>query len=313
VAQVPSLLPFAMQALSQGFHIFPVEPGGKTPIRIYQDRPKEDAPWTIKWSEVATNDPNKVAQWWSYAPMANIGIACKPSGLFVVDCDQPKEDNLLKDTQWEYLHDLFGPRVDGETVWDQVAERYGGDPSAVQRAFNTYQVATGSGGRHFYYRWPPEVQSSQDSIVRGLLDVRGNGGERGGYVLAAGSVTTSGRYTEDGGPGDGVHAAVRNAPGWLVRLCQYREPVRPPRPPFKQPRHMAFHGLVETVRSAPDGNLNNGLFWAARAACTDGMSEEECITLLAPEYVQLGGNGGHRQAEATIKSAYRNQRRKLGI
>lgn len=311
---MPSLLPFALQAISQGFHIFPVEPGGKTPIRIYQDRPKEEAPWTIKWSEVATNDVNKVAEWWSYAPMANIGVACKPSGLFVVDCDQAKEDDILKGTQWEYLHDLFGPRVDGETVWDQVAERYGGGPDAVQRAFNTYQVATGSGGRHFYYRWPPEVHSSQDSIVRGLLDVRGNGGERGGYVLAAGSVTTSGRYTEDDSESPGVHAGVRNAPEWLVALCRYQEPYRSPRAPepFDRPRNIVFHGLVDTVRHAPDGNLNNGLFWAARAACTDGLEEQECIDLLAPEYVQLGGNGGYRQAEATIKSAYRNQRRKLG-
>lgn len=311
MAPEPSLLPYALQALGQGFHIFPVEPGGKTPIRIYQDRPKEDAPWTIKWSEVATNDPNKVVEWWTYAPMANIGVACKPSGLFVVDCDQPKTDDILNGTPWEYLHDLFGPRVDGETVWDQVVERYGG-PHAVQHAFNTYQVATGSGGRHFYYRWPPDVHSSQDSIVRGLLDVRGNGGERGGYVLAAGSVTASGRYTEDGDTSSGVRAGVRNAPEWLISLCRYQEPYRPPRLPFQQPRHMAFHGLVETVRNAPDGNLNNGLFWAARAACNDGLAEEECVNLLAPEYVQLGGNGGQRQAEATIRSAYRNQKRKMG-
>ena len=303
-----TLLPYALRALDRGLHVFPVEPGEKTPIRIYQDRPKEDAPWTVKWSEIATNDVNKVVEWWTYAPMANIGVACKPSGIFVVDCDRAKADDLLKGTQWEYLHDLFGPRVDGEILFDQVVERYGGGPDAIDEAFNTYQVPTGSGGRHFYYRWPAEVQSSQDSIVKGLLDVRGNGGERGGYVLAEGSVTTSGRYGGDG-PCTGE---IAWAPTWLVSLCRYREPYRPPRPPFDKARPVSFGGLVETVRTAFDGNLNNALFWAARAACNDGMAEEDCADLLAPEYVQLGGNGGDRQARSTIRSAYRNQQRKMG-
>lgn len=307
-----TLLPYALAALDRGLHIFPVEPGEKTPIRIYQDRPKEDAPWTVKWSEIATNDVNKVVEWWTYAPMANIGVACKPSGIFVVDCDQPKADDLLKDTPYAYLHELLGPRVDGETLWDQVAERYGGGPDAVAGAFDTYQVATGSGGRHFYYRWPGAVQSSQDSIVKGLLDVRGNGGERGGYVLAAGSVTRSGTYGGGVPPTGPECNAIAWAPPWLVSLCKYREPYRPPRPEFGRAKPVSFIGLVETVRTAFDGNLNNALFWAARAACNDGMDEEECADLLAPEYVQLGGNGGDRQARATIRSAYRNQQRKMG-
>lgn len=302
-----TLLPYALAALDRGLHIFPVEPGEKTPIRIYQDRPKEDAPWTVKWSEIATNDVNKVVEWWTYAPMANIGVACKPSGIFVVDCDQAKTDDILKGTPWEYLHELFGPRVDGETLYDQVAERYGGT-DAIADAFDTYTVATGSGGKHFYYRWPPEVHSSQDSIVKGLLDVRGNGGERGGYVLAEGSITSSGRY----GDGDGESVPIRDAPSWLVSLCRYREAPRRPKPPFDRPKVLAFNGLVETVRTAPDGNLNNAMFWAARAACQDGLTEDECGNLLVPEYVQLGGRGGERQAWQTIRSAYRNQQRKMG-
>jgi hypothetical protein len=302
-----TLLPAALDALAKGLHIFPVEPNEKTPIRIYQDRPKEDAPWTVKWSEIATDDVNQVVAWWSYAPMANIGVACKPSGLLVIDCDTPKADDLLKGTPWEYLHELFGSRVDGETLWDQVAERYGGGSEAVANAFNTYQVATGSGGRHFYYRWPAEILSSQDSIVKGVLDVRGNGGERGGYVLGAGSVTSAGPYEASNAGGVGI----RQAPNWLVEHCRYKEPARPPKPPYDRPRVLAFGGLVETVRSAVDGNLNNALFWAARAACNDRLTEDECSNLLAPVYVELGGNGGERQAYATIRSAYRNQSRKM--
>lgn len=289
----------AVKAFLQGFHVFPVEPGAKTPIRMYQDRPEEEAPWTVKWSEIATNDINTIIEWWTYAPNANVGIACKPSGIFVVDCDRAKADGQLSGTPFNYLHDLFGPRVDGETVFDQVAQRYGGTGS-ITEVFDTYTVTTGSGGKHFYYRWPPEVHSTQDSIVKGVLDVRGNGGERGGYVLGAGSRTTQGGYAVCQSFG------IRPAPPWLVELCKdrprYREPVvRQNRTPS------SFTGLIQTVRDAPDGNLNNAFFWAARAMCNDGGTEELANELLGTAYVECNGRGGERQARSTIRSAYRLQ------
>lgn len=297
----------ALAAVKRGFHIFPVEPGDKTPIRIYQERSKEDAPWTVRWSEIATNDVDKVISWWTYAPMANVGVACKLSSLLVVDCDVPKKDGLLKDTPYAQLHEIMGPSVDGETLYDAVAQRYGGVP-AVAEAFDTYSVDTGSGGLHLYYRWPDDVQASQASIVNGVLDVRGNGGERGGYVLGEGSQTVSGGYVRRSG------RPVREAPAWLVELCKDRPrhaPNNAPTSVFSRPRIPNFGGLVATVRSAPDGNLNNALFWASRAACQDGLNEEECADLLGPVYCELGGKGGDRQARQTIRSAYRNQGRKM--
>lgn len=294
----------AVKAVQMGFSIFPVEPDAKTPIRIHQDRTKEDAPWTVKWSEIATNDINTVLEWWSYAPYANVGIACKLSGIFVVDCDRPKRDVLLRGTPWEYLHELLGPAVDGETVFDQVAQRYGGT-QALASVFDTYTVATGSGGKHFYYRWPSGVQSSQASIVEGLIDVRGNGGERGGYVLGAGSATHNGRYVIEHG------ASVRDAPGWLVRLCTEVVFQRRDRGLLSQPRNLNFGGLVTSVRLAQPGNRNNTLLWAARAMCADGATEPQAEALLVPAALDCGLDGGERQALQTIRSAYRLQQRKM--
>jgi len=303
------MLTNALQAIQMGFHIFPVEPGEKTPIRIYQDKSKDEAPWTVKWSEIATNDINTVIDWWTYAPNANIGIACKPSGLLVVDCDIPKADGLLTGTPWVSLHDRFGPRVDGETVFYTVATKYS-LPGKVDEAFDTYAVTTGSGGCHYYYRWPEGVQSSQDSIVRGVLDVRGNGGERGGYVLGAGSRTDKGNYEV------AATLPVVKAPAWLVALCdeetraKFQQPKQTPNS-LAQPKNANFSGLTDTVRQAPDGNLNNSLLWAARAMCADGGTEQEAINLLAPVYVECRGRGGERQAIATIMSAFRLQKRKM--
>lgn len=304
-----SRLTAALTALSKGFHVFPTEPNDKTPIRIYQDRSKDDAPWTIRWSEVATNDVDTVVRWWVHAPMANVGIACKPSGLLVIDCDQPKREGMLSDTPWAYLHELFGPLVDGETLYDAVVQRYGG-PAAVADAFDTYSVRTGSGGLHLYYRWPDDVQSTQDSIVKGLLDVRGNGGERGGYVLGAGSATARGPYEPILG------RPIRPAPPWLVELCRERPPIRssPARRsgPFSRPVNPNFNGLRRQVATALEGNRSNALYWAARAMCNDGATQEFCEFLLVPAYLECGGDGGERQARQSIASAYRAQQRKMG-
>lgn len=301
----PTLIREALDALRRGFHIFPVEPNAKTPIRIYQDRSKEDAPWTIRWSEKATNDLDTVVRYWTHAPLANVGVAAKQSGLLVVDCDIPKKDGLLRGTPYEELHALFGPLVDGETLYDAVAQRYAG-VEGVREAFDTYSVATGSGGLHLYYRWPADVQSTQDSIVKGVLDVRGNGGERGGYVLGEGSQTSSGPYVRRS------DRPIRQAPPWLVALCRERKrTVDPVRSQFHRPRNPNFGGLVEQVRTAYEGNRNNALLWAARAMCADGASEEEAIGLLVPPYLENGGDGGERQAHQTIRSAFRLQSRKM--
>lgn len=304
-----SRLTAALKALSDGFTIFPTEPNDKTPIRIYQDRSKDDAPWTIRWSEVATNDVNTVVRWWTHAPLANVGVACKPSGLLVIDCDQPKREGMLNGTPFEYLHGIFGPLLDGETLYDAVVQRYGGAAS-VAEAFDTYSVRTGSGGLHLYYRWPDDVQSTQDSIVKGLLDVRGNGGERGGYVLGAGSATAAGSYevVRD--------VQIRPAPPWLVELCRERPPVRTANArrsgPFRRPANPNFNGLRRQVATALEGNRSNALYWAARAMCNDGATQEECEALLVDAYLEAGGDGGERQARQSIASAYRAQQRKMG-
>lgn len=284
----------AARAVSQGFHIFPVEPMDKLPHRI-----RPDADYRIRWGEVATNDIAKVVEWWTYSPRANIGIACAPSGLLVVDCDLPKLPNQLADTPWEFLHEELGPLVDGADVLRAMCGRFGDDYARLER---TYRVCSASMGLHLYTRWPDGIQASQASPVPGLLDVRGNGGIRGGYVLGAGSETAKGPYVAEN------DLPIADAPPWLVELCREK-----PKPARVKPHFSAasggggYSGLVDTVRHAPDGNLNNSLLWAARAMCEDGATEEECVELLAPVYVECGGRGGERQAMSTIRSAYRLQ------
>jgi hypothetical protein len=290
-----NLLGYAAQAVSRGFHVFPVQPGEKTPHKIVPDKP-----YTIRWSEMATNDMRKVVEWWQYSPEANIGIAAKPSGLIVVDCDMPKRDYQLKDTPWEYMHDRLGPLVDGSDVLREMCSRFGDD---YQRFERTYRVCTASLGLHLYYKWPDGVQASQASPVPGLVDIRCNGGQRGGYVLGAGSVTAKGSYVAEN------DLPIAEAPPWLVELCREKPRPKPERPLFSQPGHAGFGGLVEAVRTAQEGNRNGCLLWAARSMCEDGAPEEEAHNLLIPAAVEAGLS--ERESMATIRSAYRLQGAKV--
>jgi hypothetical protein len=290
-----NLLGYAAQAVSRGFHVFPVQPGEKTPHKIVPDKP-----YTIRWSEMATNDMRKVVEWWQYSPEANIGIAAKPSGLIVVDCDMPKRDYQLKDTPWEYMHDRLGPLVDGSDVLREMCSRFGDD---YQRFERTYRVCTASLGLHLYYEWPDGVQASQASPVPGLVDIRCNGGQRGGYVLGAGSVTAKGSYVAEN------DLPIAEAPPWLVELCREKPRPKPERPLFSQPGHAGFGGLVEAVRTAQEGNRSNCLLWAARSMCEDGAPEEEAHNLLIPAAVEAGLS--ERESMATIRSAYRLQGAKV--
>lgn len=283
----------AVKAVQRGFHIFPVQDGMKTPHFTTE-------PYTIKWSDVATNDLATVIKLWTQWPLSNIGVACKNSGILVVDCDIPKQEYALVKAapKLAYMHDVYGPLVDGDSVFNEVCHRYGGDWDEVQ---STYAVATGSGGIHYYYRWPAWLQASQASIVKGVLDIRCNGGERGGYVLGEGSETAKGPYVRRS---KGVD--ILDAPGWLVELCKERTRTAPSGgSPYEKGGSVNYGGLVDTVAYAVEGNRNNALLYCARAMCSDGASLEEAQTILG----EAARTAGLTELETrdTIRSAFRLQ------
>lgn len=301
-----SNLGYAAQAVSLGYHIFPCNPPGticpetgrnieKEPHLIRQGKP-----YKLKWGEVATNDMTTVVNWWTISPHANIGIAVKPSRLLVVDCDIAKQAGALRDTTWGYLHDRFGPLVDGDDVLREMAFRFGG-AGEYDRLAQTYRVCTASMGLHLYFEWPEGVQASQASPVPGALDIRCNGGQRGGYVLAPGSATSKGPYVVE-------HQApvlpVTDFP-WMLEMCREKPRAAKVKPLFSNGTGGGYSGLVDSVRLAMEGNRNNVLLWAARSMCEDGATEEECIDTLGPAGQEAGQ--AERDVYATIRSAYKLQ------
>jgi hypothetical protein len=82
----------------------------------------------------------------------------------------------------------------------------------------TISVVTGSGGLHFYFKYPgPDYRNTAGALGPGL-DTRGNGG----YVVAPGSLHRSGRrYNWQNGP---AVVELAEAPEWLLNLVK-----QPPR------------------------------------------------------------------------------------
>ena len=298
------MLGAALNAVERGFHIFPVAAGGKVPHPMSGYR--DTAGQYHGWGETASNDPNLVGHFWGHVdPQANIGIACKPSNLLVVDLDIPKEPDKLKGTRWEYLHAGYGPIVTGLELWEEMVYTLG---EGETYADMTYTVRTGSGGTHLYYLWDPSWPPiSQASPAKGVIDVRGNGGQWGGYVLAEGSVTASGWY-------EAVYDAVgpQPAPVWLRQLVVEKPHQPKQRRPggFRQPGAISWAGLVESVRQAGVGNRNNALVWAARTMCEEGATEDEALKTLGPPAAEAGL--GDLEIERTVRSAYRTQQYKEG-
>lgn len=291
------MLQAALKAQRRGLYIFPVTPGDKTPHRL-----------AGRWGETATNDINRVLHFWTQVdPQANVGVACKPSELLVIDLDKAKEPWNLRGSDWAYLHDAYGQFVSGEDVWDEMIYKLGaGYPSGPMF---TYSVRTGSGGLHLYFQWPKHwPRISQASPIKGVVDVRGNGGQYGGYVLAEGSVTSAGQYR-----------AVENlrgpqiAPEWIRQLVA-EKPAQPKihrQSGIRQPGAVSWSGLVDSVRNAREGNRNNALVWAARCMCSDGAPESEAMTVLGEAATDAGLP--YYEIERTVQSAYRIQRQKEGL
>ncbi|NYH77166.1 hypothetical protein FHR84_000480 [Actinopolyspora biskrensis] len=186
--QTPRLMRRALHTALAGHHVVPLWPRSKR--AVFSD-----------WESAATTDPALIREWWSQRPY-NIGIACGPSALHVLDLDDAHGQTPP-------------PEWSGTTGGQDVLARVS---SATGQPYpdDTYTVTTPNQGRHLYFRAPaaPELRSTV-ARLGWRIDTRG----AGGYIVAAGSVLPEGSYRMTN------PAPIAPLPGWLV------EALRPPPPP----------------------------------------------------------------------------------
>lgn len=124
---IEALTELATQAeayAEMGLYVLPLKPGGKEPL-------------TANGLKDASNDIATVATWWEQWPDANIGVACAPSGLVVVDIDRHGE-------------------VDGFATFRDLEQKHGVMPDCPMQA-------TGGGGIHRIYRARPGARYPREA------------------------------------------------------------------------------------------------------------------------------------------------------
>jgi hypothetical protein len=272
------MLRSALELTARGWHVFPCVPGGKRPAL------REN------WQQLATADTERVRAWWtrSRSPY-NIGIACGPSGLVVVDLDVSR------------IAAAGGPA--GERMTGHGAEalaalcREHGEPYPA----DTYAVATPSGGHHLYFTATGSRVRNSARRLGALIDVRADGG----YVVAAGSRMGRRAYVV---MEETVPAPL---PGWIAALLQDRPPPEVPQPlppPGSQQgtayAMAALRDETRRVAAAQQGTrndtLNRAAFSLGQLVAADLLPPLAVITALASAAKHAGLPGD--EALRTIRS-----------
>jgi hypothetical protein len=175
-----------------GVPVFPVRPGGKLPL--FRSAHADDDPLRgVCRGECAadghgvhdaTTDPERIREWWAACPDANVGIACGPAGLLVLDVD---------------------PRHGGGEAILELQRRYAPLPE-------TLWSRTGGGGWQAFFR-AVGFGNSASRLGPGI-DTRG----QGGYVVVPPSLHPSGEPYAWWNP----EIPIAPLPGWIRRLLEPR-------------------------------------------------------------------------------------------
>ncbi|HET6285735.1 MAG TPA: bifunctional DNA primase/polymerase [Amycolatopsis sp.] len=201
----PRLMGVALAAARQGLYVFPLWPRSKVPC-LHGKRACTGtggcADGHLGWEQRATTEPDLIRYWWGASPTSNVGIACGPSNLYVLDLDPAHG----KEPPPEWA----GARH-GRDVLARLAER-AGQPYPG----NTYTGRSPSPSDHLYFRVRADSTLRNTAGKAGWrIDSRG----RGGFIVAPGSVRRDGIYTV------AHRAPIAPLPEWLIP--HFTPPPRP--------------------------------------------------------------------------------------
>ena len=246
-----SFLLKALDLAQQGYFVFPLLPGRKTPA--IDDFPR-----------AASRDENRIRAWWTDPLIGsetdyNIGISTSRFGdtdsrLLVLDVDNKAGRNGSESLRLLQL-----------------------DNGALPE---TASARTPTGGEHYFYTTDVDCRQTAGELGVGL-DTRA----RGGYVVAAGSVLAGGVYawaTEGRLP--------QPAPPWLVELLAARA-VAPSVGTTGSPVAVDLRGAlpraIQLVKEAPEaveGSRNKSGFLLAAKLKDVGAPEAACVELMAEHW-----------------------------
>ena len=238
-------------------------------------------PYTSNGLHDATTDEQQVRRWWEKWPEANIGVACGPARIVVIDVDVP----------------------DGFATILALAKKGQDFPPTLSQK-------TGSGGAHYLYQMPAEPIRNTAGRLPGVteatpgVDCRGDGG----YIVVAPSRTEAGEY-------EWMKAwttSLAAAPGWLSQQTRQESvsvPLRPladrlDDPPSDRYGDRALEEETAAVGRAPVGTRNHQLnasaFSLGQLVAGGILDEYEVVARLAAAARAVGLD--QREVAVTLRS-----------
>lgn len=243
------MLRWALAYVNHGFAVFPLKPNDKTPL-------------TAHGLKDATTDPSQVQWFWSRHPNANIGIATGSAsgGLLVIDEDVDETKG-----------------IDGkQTLQDWLSDR-------GEELPETWNVITGRGGEHLYYRYDPTRYhfKNRAGIIDGV-DIRAEGG----YVVAPPSVHRNGNlYQFDLSPeyGDEI-ADINETILDFLSIGTVKESIKDFNIPSEIESGTRNDVLYRTACSLQAKGLSDNAIWQALVAendekCNPPLDQQELLLL----------------------------------
>lgn len=211
----------------------------------------------------ASTDPDRIRSWWRCRPERNVAVATGAPGPDVLDVDH------------------HGERGNGFAAFNRLKrEGLVDGASAI--------VSTPSGGFHAYFAG---TDQRSGKIAAEHVDFRG----RGGYVLVPPSQV-----------GGRPYAVAQRIGGTGQIDWQACRDVLAPQPQRSMPEHQRKAGrgldhLPGWVSGLPEGNRNDGMFWAACRAVEAG--DEQALAAIGNAGLKAGLS--EREVIVTLGSARR--------
>jgi hypothetical protein len=219
------------------------------------------------WQTRATDDPTQLAEWERSMDGLNWGVACGPSGLFVIDIDPA-----------------------GMAAWQAMQER---SPELRNAVARSYTVRTPRGGFHHYFRGQGPTTAS--AIAPGIdtrggyLDDKTGKIKSIGYVVLPGSKTVAGPKTVDG-VYEEIGGIIESLPLAVLAIMPEKKSGTviglERTPDLDQPRNVQWAtdlltNYVKEGRVSVEGNGgNNTAFQVAASILDKGISPARCYELL---------------------------------
>jgi len=183
VTEIPPPLRSALAYAGLGWHVLPLHAPTEGAICSCGTKHCSSAgkhPRTAHGVLDASSDPSMITTWLRKWPGANIGVACGPSGMIVLDVDS---------------------RHGGYDSLRALVDRYGCD------ILNTVTSYTGGGGLHLVFKLPAGSQDITNGVSKlgPGIDIRA----AGGYIVVPPSRHARGRaYVWKGGHGPAERPAA---------------------------------------------------------------------------------------------------------